>query len=204
MILKQSPVLPATDVAVPVPDNCCCFQRILHLQFMGQKTHPFWSYKAVCKCAGVPASIPAKQGSILPTATHQPGAYLQGREYMQSGWELYRTELPWCCCTKANRIWKIPHWMRSLDNVGFADGDRRSRIIFAAGEVSEIWITFPDPQVAVLEDEETVNAPSVLRLYRQILKAGGTGEPEDRTIWSTRRSSTPRPYGELDNVYQSG
>ncbi len=44
---------------------------------------------------------------------------------------------------------------------------------FAAGEVDEIWITFPDPQLRVSKAKKRLTHPRFLRLYQQILKPGG-------------------------------
>ncbi len=44
---------------------------------------------------------------------------------------------------------------------------------FAAGEVGEIWITFPDPQLRRSKAKKRLTHPKFLRLYQQILKAGG-------------------------------
>lgn len=44
---------------------------------------------------------------------------------------------------------------------------------FAAGEVEEIWITFPDPQLRVSKAKKRLTHPRFLRLYQQILKPGG-------------------------------
>jgi len=44
--------------------------------------------------------------------------------------------------------------------------------IFAPGEVSEIWITFPDPQVK--KERLRLTAPVFLAKYRNILVQGGT------------------------------
>jgi len=44
---------------------------------------------------------------------------------------------------------------------------------FAAAEVSEIWITFPDPQLRVSKAKKRLTHPRFLRLYQQVLKAGG-------------------------------
>jgi tRNA (guanine-N7-)-methyltransferase len=40
--------------------------------------------------------------------------------------------------------------------------------------VSEIWITFPDPQLRTSKAKKRLTHPKFLRMYRQILKAGGT------------------------------
>lgn len=44
---------------------------------------------------------------------------------------------------------------------------------FAAGEVDEIWITFPDPQLRTSKAKKRLTHPRFLRLYQQILKPGG-------------------------------
>ncbi|MGC4101176.1 tRNA (guanosine(46)-N7)-methyltransferase TrmB [Ferruginibacter sp.] len=44
---------------------------------------------------------------------------------------------------------------------------------FAAGEVDEIWITFPDPQLRVSKAKKRLTHPRFLRLYKNILKSGG-------------------------------
>lgn len=44
---------------------------------------------------------------------------------------------------------------------------------FYAGEVSEIWITFPDPQLRISKAKKRLTHPRFLRLYQQILKPGG-------------------------------
>lgn len=44
---------------------------------------------------------------------------------------------------------------------------------FAAGEVDEIWITFPDPQLRTSKAKKRLTHPKFLRRYQQILKPGG-------------------------------
>ncbi|MEO6252694.1 MAG: tRNA (guanosine(46)-N7)-methyltransferase TrmB [Ferruginibacter sp.] len=44
---------------------------------------------------------------------------------------------------------------------------------FAEGEVDEIWITFPDPQLRISKAKKRLTHPRFLRLYQQILKPGG-------------------------------
>ena len=45
---------------------------------------------------------------------------------------------------------------------------------FATGEVADIWITFPDPQLRGSKAKKRLTHPRFLRLYRQILKPGGS------------------------------
>lgn len=44
---------------------------------------------------------------------------------------------------------------------------------FIAGEVDEIWITFPDPQLRVSKAKRRLTHPRFLRLYQQVLKPSG-------------------------------
>ncbi len=46
--------------------------------------------------------------------------------------------------------------------------------IFATDEVSEIWITFPDPQIKYKRTKHRLTNPVFLDLYRRILKPDGT------------------------------
>ena len=61
-----------------------------------------------------------------------------------------------------------------LGNVGFL----RTRIefitsFFAPGEVDEIWITFPDPQLKKGREKKRLTSPEFLRLYAQFLAPNG-------------------------------
>lgn len=44
---------------------------------------------------------------------------------------------------------------------------------FAAGEVDDIWITFPDPQLRISKAKKRLTHPRFLRLYQQLLKKEG-------------------------------
>ncbi len=44
---------------------------------------------------------------------------------------------------------------------------------FSAGEVDEIWVTFPDPQLRVSKSKKRLTHPRFLRLYQQVLKKDG-------------------------------
>lgn len=78
---------------------------------------------------------------------------------------------------KGNRIWRGAKTAldEGLSNVAFL----RTKIdkvaeYFAQGEVSEIWITFPDPQLRFSKMKKRLTHPRFLRLYKQFLKDGGT------------------------------
>ncbi len=63
---------------------------------------------------------------------------------------------------------------RGMSNVGFL----RTRIefinsFFAEGEISEIWITFPDPQLKSRRAKKRLTAPTFLNLYAQMLRPDG-------------------------------
>lgn len=77
---------------------------------------------------------------------------------------------------KGNRIWRGAKTALDdgLNNVGFV----RSHIdkitdYFEPGEVTEIWITFPDPQLRGSRAKKRLTHPRFLRLYQQILQTGG-------------------------------
>lgn len=48
-----------------------------------------------------------------------------------------------------------------------------TRSFFAPGEVDEIWLTFPDPQMKRIREKKRLSGPQFLNLYRQYLKDGG-------------------------------
>ena len=78
---------------------------------------------------------------------------------------------------KGNRIWRGAKTAldEGLTNVAFL----RSHIdkitdYFEPGEVGEIWITFPDPQLRGSRMKKRLTFPKYLRLYQSIIKPGGT------------------------------
>jgi tRNA (guanine-N7-)-methyltransferase len=77
---------------------------------------------------------------------------------------------------KGNRIWVGAKKAigQQLHNVAFL----RTHIdkisdYFAPHEVTEIWITFPDPQLRYRDIKKRLTHPKFLRLYQQILMSGG-------------------------------
>ena len=77
---------------------------------------------------------------------------------------------------KGNRIWVGAKraLKDELSNVAFL----RTQIeqigeYFAKDEVSEIWITFPDPQLRNSKAKKRLTHPRFLRTYSQFLRAGG-------------------------------
>lgn len=77
---------------------------------------------------------------------------------------------------KGNRMWvgAKKALQDNLTNVGFV----RSHIdkidqYFEKGEVAEIWITFPDPQLRTSKAKKRLTHPRFLRLYQKILPTQG-------------------------------
>lgn len=98
------------------------------------------------------------------------GEYTVGLARMHAGRNFIGVDL------KGNRIWVGAKKALSehLDNAAFL----RTHIdkitdYFEPGEVKEIWITFPDPQLRVSHAKKRLTHPKYLRLYQQILQAGG-------------------------------
>jgi tRNA (guanine-N7-)-methyltransferase len=78
---------------------------------------------------------------------------------------------------KGARMWRGAKDANSigLPNAAFL----RTRIeftgsFFAPGEVDEIWLTFPDPQMKKKREKKRLSGPWFLNLYRNWLKNGGT------------------------------
>jgi len=62
----------------------------------------------------------------------------------------------------------------NLTNAGFLRTQiERITEFFAPGEVEEIWITFPDPQLRISKAKKRLTHPRFLRLYQQFLKPSG-------------------------------
>ncbi|MBO5188487.1 MAG: tRNA (guanosine(46)-N7)-methyltransferase TrmB [Alistipes sp.] len=77
---------------------------------------------------------------------------------------------------KGARMWKGAKYatQHEMVNVGFL----RTRIefinsLFAEGEVSEIWITFPDPQLKTNRARKRLTSPLFLARYARLLAADG-------------------------------
>ena len=77
---------------------------------------------------------------------------------------------------KGARMWRGAKTAteRGMDNVGFL----RTRIefidsFFAEGEVSEIWITFPDPQLKTRRAKKRLTSPLFLEYYARFLREDG-------------------------------
>ena len=78
---------------------------------------------------------------------------------------------------KGSRFWRGAKTCldEGIDNAGFL----RTQIeiidnLFAENEISEIWITFPDPQIKFRRTKHRLTDPEFLRRYNTILKPEGT------------------------------
>jgi len=81
---------------------------------------------------------------------------------------------------------------------------------FAPGEVQEIWLTFPDPQLRISRAKKRLTHPRFLRLYQQILAPGGTIHLKtDSPVLYRFTKRVIELYGltlleDLDNAYAAG
>lgn len=63
----------------------------------------------------------------------------------------------------------------SLLNVGFMRAQIDAiETYFVPGEVSEIWLTFPDPQLRISKAKKRLTHPKFLRKYQQFLQPGSS------------------------------
>lgn len=77
---------------------------------------------------------------------------------------------------KGNRIWVGARTALrdGLRNVAFLRTQiDRINDYFAPGEVADIWITFPDPQLRASRDRKRLTHPAFLRRYARLLAPGG-------------------------------
>lgn len=78
---------------------------------------------------------------------------------------------------KGNRIWRgaTTALEENLQNVAFlrTEIDKIANY-FAQGEIAEIWITFPDPQLRISKAKKRLTHPKFLRLYQQFLQKTGS------------------------------
>lgn len=82
---------------------------------------------------------------------------------------------------KGARMWRGAKTAteQGISNAGFL----RTRIefinsVFGAGEVDEIWITFPDPQLKKQRAKKRLTSPLFLSYYAKMLKPGGVIHPK--------------------------
>ncbi|MES3018837.1 MAG: tRNA (guanosine(46)-N7)-methyltransferase TrmB [Bacteroidota bacterium] len=77
---------------------------------------------------------------------------------------------------KGNRIWRGAKTAleEGIGNVAFLRIQIENLLdYFAENEVSEIWITFPDPQPQISREKKRLTSPRFLSMYKTILKHNG-------------------------------
>lgn len=77
---------------------------------------------------------------------------------------------------KGNRIWRGAKTAieDGIENVAFLRIQIEHILeYFEPGEVSEIWITFPDPQPQISREKKRLTFPGFLEKYKTILQPGG-------------------------------
>lgn len=78
---------------------------------------------------------------------------------------------------KGNRIWRGARTAsdEEIHNVAFLRIQIEDILdYFSAGEIDEIWITFPDPQPQLSREKKRLTSKGFLSKYKQVLKAGGS------------------------------
>ena len=77
---------------------------------------------------------------------------------------------------KGSRIWKgsSTATAEGIHNVAFLRTQiQQLDIFFAPSEISELWITFPDPFPRDGDEKRRLTSPRFLEMYKQLVKAGG-------------------------------
>lgn len=77
---------------------------------------------------------------------------------------------------KGNRLWVGAKKCidEKITNAAFLRTEiEKINTYFNTGEVDEIWITFPDPQLRKSKAKKRLTHPKFLRLYKQFLQPGG-------------------------------
>lgn len=77
---------------------------------------------------------------------------------------------------KGNRIWRGAKTAleEGITNVGFLRIQIETILdYFAAGEIDEIWITFPDPQPQISREKKRLTHPKFLEKYKTLLSDAG-------------------------------
>ncbi len=143
--------------------------------------------------------------SILLELACGKGEYTTGLAQLYPGKNFVGVDI------KGNRLWVGAKF--SLDNELENAAFLRTQIdkiaqYFLQGEVDEIWITFPDPQLRLSKVNKRLTHPKFLRLYQQILKPGGkihlkTDSPDlysfTKTVIELYHCSI---ITDMDNVYE--
>jgi len=77
---------------------------------------------------------------------------------------------------KGSRIWKgsSSATAEGIHTVAFLRTQiQQLQDLFAPGEISELWITFPDPFPRDGDEKRRLTSPKFLEMYKQLVKTGG-------------------------------
>ena len=77
---------------------------------------------------------------------------------------------------KGSRIWKgsSSATAEGIQTVAFLRTQiQQLQDFFAPGEISELWITFPDPFPRDGDEKRRLTSPKFLEMYKQLVKSGG-------------------------------
>ena len=77
---------------------------------------------------------------------------------------------------KGSRIWKgsSSATAEGINTVAFLRTQiQQLQDFFALGEISELWITFPDPFPRDGDEKRRLTSPKFLEMYKQLVKTGG-------------------------------
>jgi tRNA (guanine-N7-)-methyltransferase len=77
---------------------------------------------------------------------------------------------------KGSRIWKgsSSATAEGIHTVAFLRTQiQQLQYFFAPGEISELWITFPDPFPRDGDEKRRLTSPKFLEMYKQLVKTGG-------------------------------
>lgn len=144
---------------------------------MGQKKlHRFSEIETFPNVLQYPENMPGKWNDFFKTNNNITLELACGKgEYAIGLGRLYPNRNFIGVDLKGNRIWVGAKTAikENLTNVCFlrTQIDRIAEY-FVPEEVSEIWITFPDPQLRSSKHKKRLTHPKFLRLYKQILKEG--------------------------------
>ena len=114
---------------------------------------------------------------------------------------------------KGNRIWRGAKTAleENINNVAFLRIQIENLLdYFAKGEISEIWITFPDPQPQVSREKKRLTSHRFLSMYKIVLQKDGIihlKTDSDSLYLYTLQKITEVPGFEVlintDNLYES-
>lgn len=113
---------------------------------------------------------------------------------------------------KGNRIWRGAKTAmeENIPNVAFLRIQIEHILdYFAAGEISEIWITFPDPQPQISREKKRLTSNRFLEMYKLLLQPGGfvhlKTDNDDLHAFTAEKieEHTLKLHAKTENLYHS-